>query len=43
MTFAVEPNCAFGRRAVNVGGTVVIGEHEPLELNRVTTRLMHAA
>jgi Xaa-Pro dipeptidase len=43
MTFAVEPNCAFGRRAVNVGGTVVIGENEPIELNRVTTRLMHAA
>lgn len=43
MTFAVEPNCAFGRRAVNVGGTVIIGEHEPLELNHVATRLMHAA
>ena len=43
MTFAVEPNCAFGRRAVNVGGTVVVGEDRPLELNRVTTQLMRAA
>lgn len=43
MTFAVEPNCAFGRRAVNVGGTVVIGEDRPLELNQIATRLMHAA
>jgi hypothetical protein len=42
MTFAVEPNCAFGRRAVNVGGTVVIGEDRPLELNAIATRLMHA-
>lgn len=40
MTFALEPNCALGKRVVNLGGTVVVGEDEPLELNRVSTRLM---
>lgn len=42
MTFAFEPNCALGRRVVNLGGTVVVGENEPLELNRIATRIMHA-
>ena len=40
MTFAVEPNCALGRRLVNVGGTVVVGGREPLELNHIATSLM---
>jgi Xaa-Pro aminopeptidase len=40
MTFAFEPSCMFGRRFVNLGGTVVVGEGEAIELNSVTTRLM---
>jgi Xaa-Pro dipeptidase len=42
MTFALEPNCAFDRRMVNLGGTVVVGEDTPLELNRIATRMMRA-
>jgi Xaa-Pro dipeptidase len=41
MTFALEPNCAIQKRVVNLGGTVVVGEDEPLELNHVSTWLMH--
>ncbi len=41
MTFAMEPNCAFGKHAVNIGGTVIVGETGPVELNHVTTSLMH--
>jgi Xaa-Pro aminopeptidase len=42
MVFAFEPNCAFGGHVVNLGGTVVVGDDGPIELNRVATRLMHA-
>lgn len=42
MTFAFEPNCAFGRRAANLGGTVVVGHREPIELNPSTARLLRA-
>jgi len=40
MTFSVEPSCMFGRRFVNLGGTVVAGEDAGVELNQVTTRMM---
>jgi Xaa-Pro aminopeptidase len=40
MSFAFEPSCMFGRRYVNVGGTVVCGEDAPVELNNVTTHVM---
>lgn len=40
MTFSFEPTCMFGRRYVNLGGTVVVGEDEPIELNSITTRMM---
>jgi len=40
MVFALEPNCAIGKRVVNIGGTVIVGEHEGVELNHNTTRLM---
>jgi len=43
MTFSVEPNCAFGGRMMHLGGTVVVGEEEPLELGPATARLMRAA
>ena len=42
MVFAVEPNCAIGRRLVNLGGTVVVGATGGIELNQNTTRLMRA-
>jgi Xaa-Pro aminopeptidase len=40
MCFSVEPSCMFGRRYVNLGGTVVVGEEGGVELNSVTTRMM---
>jgi Xaa-Pro aminopeptidase len=42
MTFALEPNCALGRRVANIGGTVVVGEKGAIELNPFTAR-MHEA
>jgi Xaa-Pro dipeptidase len=42
MVFAVEPSCAFGRRVVNLGGTVIVGEDGGIELNDNATRLMRA-
>ncbi|GAA5043122.1 M24 family metallopeptidase [Nocardia callitridis] len=43
MSFAFEPNYAFGRHLVHLGGTVVVGADEPLELNPYSTRLLRAA
>jgi Xaa-Pro aminopeptidase len=40
MTFAFEPNCGFGKHVANLGGTVVVGEKEGVELNQVATRVM---
>jgi hypothetical protein len=42
MTFAFEPNCVFARRTANLGGTVVVGDDAPIELNPFTARLLHA-
>lgn len=42
MIFALEPNCAIGRRVVNLGGTVVVGEGGGIELSKNTTQLMRA-
>ena len=42
MVFASEPNCAIGKRVVNLGGTVIVGEHEGMELNKLTTEMMRA-
>jgi Xaa-Pro dipeptidase len=42
MVFSVEPSCAIGKRVVNLGGTVVVGEDRGIELNDNTTRLMRA-
>jgi Xaa-Pro aminopeptidase len=43
MVFAMKPNCAIGNRVVNLGGTVVVGEHGGIELNDNSTRLMRAS
>ncbi|NUR85206.1 MAG: M24 family metallopeptidase, partial [Nonomuraea sp.] len=42
MTFAFEPNAVIGDHLVNLGGTVVIGEDEPHELNPFTARLLRS-
>ncbi|WJY16320.1 M24 family metallopeptidase [Pectobacteriaceae bacterium CE90] len=42
MVFALEPNCGIGRRVINLGGTVIVGENGGIELNSNSTRLMHA-
>lgn len=43
MTFILEPQYAFGRHLVHVGGTVIVGEDEPLELNPYTAQILQAA
>jgi Xaa-Pro aminopeptidase len=40
MVFAVETNCAIGKRVINLGGTVIVGEDGGIELNSNTTNLM---
>lgn len=42
MTFAFEPNCAIGRRTVNIGGTVIVGADKAIELNPHTAEVLHA-
>ncbi|MEL7833519.1 M24 family metallopeptidase [Fodinibius sp. Rm-B-1B1-1] len=42
MVFAFEPNCAIGKRVINLGGTVIVGEDRGIELNDNSTRLMRA-
>jgi Xaa-Pro dipeptidase len=42
MVFALEPNCGIGRRMINLGGTVLVGEAGGIELNSNSTRLMQA-
>ncbi|EMM5116760.1 M24 family metallopeptidase [Providencia stuartii] len=42
MTFAFEPNCAFGYHLCNLGGTVVVGKEKGIELNKNSTYLMQA-
>ncbi|NBE93074.1 aminopeptidase P family protein [Nonomuraea sp. KC401] len=42
MTFVLEPNYAFGRRMVHLGGTVVVGEDLPVQLNPYTARILRA-
>ncbi|MBY8857433.1 M24 family metallopeptidase [Nocardia sp. CA2R105] len=43
MSFAFEPNYAFGRHLVHLGGTVVVGQHLPIELNPYSAQLLRAA
>jgi hypothetical protein len=42
MTFAFEPNAVIGDRLVNLGGTIVIGEDDPVELNPLTAQLLRS-
>lgn len=43
MTFALEPNYVFGRRLAYLGGTVVVGDDEAIELNPYTAQVLRAA
>jgi Xaa-Pro aminopeptidase len=40
MSWAFEPSAVVNGRAVNLGGTVVIGEDGPIELNPLTAQLL---
>jgi Xaa-Pro aminopeptidase len=42
MTFAFEPNAVIGGRLVNLGGTVVVGEDEAIELNPFTAQMLRS-
>ena len=42
MSWAFEPSAVVGGRAVNLGGTVIIGEDDPIELNPYTAQLLRA-
>jgi Xaa-Pro aminopeptidase len=42
MTFAFEPNCVFDGKLASIGGTMVIGEAGPVELNPFTAQLLRA-
>jgi Xaa-Pro aminopeptidase len=42
MTFAFEPNCVFDGKLASIGGTVIIGEAGPIELNPLTAQLLRA-
>lgn len=43
MTFAFEPSCGFGSHVVTLGGTVIVGEDEAIELNAYTAQLLHTS
>lgn len=40
MSFAFEPNYAFGRHLAYLGGTVIVGTDEPIELNPYTAQIL---
>lgn len=42
MSFALEPNYAFGRHLAYLGGTVIVGEQGAIELNPYTARILRA-
>ncbi|GAA3361812.1 hypothetical protein [Saccharopolyspora gregorii] len=42
MSFAFEPNYAFGRHLAHLGGTVIVGEDKAIELNPYSAQLLHA-
>jgi Xaa-Pro aminopeptidase len=42
MTIAIEPSCVIGGRMAMIGGTVVVTDDKPDELNSFTTQLLRA-
>ncbi|OBG19005.1 aminopeptidase P family protein [Mycobacterium sp. 852002-51057_SCH5723018] len=43
MTFALEPNYVFGRHLAYIGGTVIVDDEGPIELNPSTAQILRAA
>ncbi|WP_432834803.1 M24 family metallopeptidase [Dactylosporangium sp. CA-092794] len=43
MTFVLEPQFAVGGHLVHIGGTVIVGEDQPIELNPYTAQILPAA
>ncbi|MGV9964178.1 M24 family metallopeptidase [Streptomyces olivaceus] len=43
MSFAFEPNYAYNRHLAHLGGTVLVGEDGPIELNPYSAQLLPAA
>lgn len=43
MTFALEPNYVVGQQLAYLGGTVILGDDKPIELNPYTAQVLHAA
>lgn len=42
MPFVLEPQYAFGRHLAHVGGTVIVGEDESIELSPYTAQILRA-
>jgi hypothetical protein len=42
MSFVFEPNCVIGQHTINIGGTMIVGDDEPIELSPFTARLLRA-
>ena len=40
MTFAMEPNCHFGDRRINIGGTVLLTQSGPVEMNTIANHVV---
>lgn len=43
MSFALEPCCIFGSHGVTIGGTVVVGQDAPIELNPYSAQLLRVS
>ena len=42
MYFSFEPNYGFGRHVVHLGGTVIVGEEDAIELNPYSAKILRA-
>ena len=42
MTFAMEPNYVIGQHLAYLGGTVIVGDPDPIELNPYTAQILRA-
>ena len=42
MTFAMEPNYVFGQHLAYLGGTVIVGDRDPIDLDPYTAQILRA-